>query len=420
MKRIQVINYPLLIMLCTFLVSQLPANDLALLAKDDQCVACHLENEIFPDNFSSNDIHLQKGLSCVGCHGGDAQEADMERAKAQKQFIGKPAKKDIPQFCGKCHSDINIMRQYQPRIETDQVGQYYTSIHGQKLKKGDNKVADCLSCHTAHSILAASDPRSTVYPLNVPATCNNCHGKPEYMKEYGLATNQMIEYKSSVHGKALLENLDTGAPACNDCHGNHGAMPPGVSSISHVCGSCHINNMQNFSTTKMARSFEKQKIHACEECHGNHAVHKTGDAMVGVGQQSTCVKCHSSGDAGYRAAADIFVHLKNSTAAYDSAAMKLKEVQKIGMDDVEILFLLQKAHQDIIQARTIVHSFDPDKVGEKTSAAISKSREAKQLAGQEIVNYSFRRKGLGVATVFITLLAVALFLKIRDVERADK
>ena len=60
-----------------------------------------------------------------------------------KGFIGVPKKKDIPKFCGKCHSNIDFMRVYQPRIATDQVSQYYTSLHGKKLLLGDENVADC-------------------------------------------------------------------------------------------------------------------------------------------------------------------------------------------------------------------------------------------------------------------------------------
>jgi len=91
------------------------------------------------------------------------------------------------------------------------------------------------------------------------------------------------KFSQSVHGKMLLEERDTGSPACNDCHGNHGATPPGVSSISHVCGTCHVNNMQYFTASKMGETFSDQELHACEECHGNHGVQKTSDAMVGVG-----------------------------------------------------------------------------------------------------------------------------------------
>jgi hypothetical protein len=386
--------------------------------ENDHCISCHLDVEVLPQDFHADDIHLQPGLSCTGCHGGDPTKNDSEEAKAKRAgFIGVPTRQKVTQFCGRCHSNITIMREYQPRIATDQVEQYYTSVHGQKNLKGDKKVADCISCHSTHGILSAKDSRSNVYPLNLPATCNKCHGDTEYMKEYHIPTNQFEEFAGSVHGTMLLEDHDTGAPACNDCHGNHGAMPPGITSISHVCGTCHVNNMQYFSMSIMGEVFAEQELHACEECHGNHNVQKTFDAMVGVGEESICIDCHDQGDLGYQAASKMHQKLEQMVALYDSAEVQRNEVRQIGMNDVEIGFLLQDAHQNLIEARTLVHTFDPDKVGDKTEAGILKTKAAIQLAKNEISDYQIRRRGFGIATIFITLLVVALYFKIRDIEK---
>jgi len=397
------------------------AEDILKSIEDDQCVKCHMEGEVLPEDFNKNDIHLQSGLSCSGCHGGNPTKEDSEEAMDPAAgFIAVPSKKDIPKFCGKCHSSINFMREYQPRIAVDQVEQYFTSIHGQRLKQGDKKVADCTSCHTSHGILSAKDPRSTVYPLNIPATCDKCHGNADYMKNYNIPTNQFEEFAKSVHGKMLLEDRDTGSPACNDCHGNHGAMPPGVASISHVCGMCHVNNMQYFSSSAMGEAFAEQELHACEECHGNHYIAKTSDEMVGTGKKAICIKCHTEGDLGYKAASEIHNELKQAVAIYDTAQIQQSEVQKIGMDDIEIGFLLKDSHQNLIEARTLVHTFDPAKVGKKTDESIQKSKTAFQMADQEISDYDIRRKGFGIATIFISVLVLALFFKIREIEKGNK
>jgi cytochrome b subunit of formate dehydrogenase len=36
-------------------------------------------------------------------------------------------------------------------------------------------VANCASCHGVHNILSSSDPKSSIYPKNLPATCGKCH-----------------------------------------------------------------------------------------------------------------------------------------------------------------------------------------------------------------------------------------------------
>jgi len=391
--------------------------DLSKLPKDDNCITCHIEIEFMPEGFSHNDIHMQNGLSCAGCHGGDPGSDDEETAMSKAAgFVGVPDRKNIPGFCGKCHSDINIMREYQPRISTDQVSQYFTSIHGLKFKQGDENVATCISCHSSHKIMSAKDPRSTTHALNIPATCNHCHGDMDYMSEYKIPTNQYEKYKDSVHGVALLEHEDTGAPACNDCHGNHGAAPPGVT-LSKVCGTCHIQNEEYFSETRMAQEFRKEEKHACLECHGTHDIELPSDEMVSINENSICLDCHEQGDRGYAVADSIHTLLNNAIVAYDSAASRQKDVQIIGMDDVEMDFLMQDAHQDLIHSRTLVHTFDPHRVMEKTSQSIKNSQEALKLGNMAIEDYGTRRMGLGIATLFITILVISLIFKIREIDK---
>ena len=384
---------------------------------DNQCIVCHTDEDYMPEDYFEDDIHLRVGLGCVGCHGGDPTSDDEDVAMSEEAgFVGVPSKEEIPEFCGKCHSDINFMREYRPRIATDQVAQYYTSFHGQRLLEGDHKVADCTSCHTAHSILEANDARSTVYPLNVPATCAHCHADADYMASYSIPTNQYAKYKDSVHGKALLEDQDTGAPACNDCHGNHGAMPPGLTAVRQVCGSCHVNNMRYFASSRMGEAFEEEELHGCEECHGNHAVAKTSDDMVGTSEAAVCLDCHDDGDDGFEAARAIHDHLTGLVTRYEEALAKQEEVERIGMDDVDIVFLLQESHQALIQARTLIHTFDPEKVAPKTEEGRARADSAITLAGIQIREHEIRRRGFGLATLFTTILIIALFLKIRQME----
>lgn len=383
--------------------------------EEDQCVVCHTDLEALPEGFVFDNVHMRPRISCVGCHGGDRSSDDEEIAHAG-DFVGVPPPEAIPTFCGECHSDLAYMRQFQPSASTDQVSQYYTSTHGQALREGDTNVATCISCHTSHAILPATDGRSLVHPFNVPDMCNGCHGDASLMTEYGLRTNQYGDYAKSVHGTALLERQDTGAPACNDCHGNHGAMPPGIQSIENVCGTCHVNNAAFFEPTSMAIAFADEGLHACEECHGIHDVAMTFDDMVGVGDESVCTMCHDEGDRGYEVADSIHAQLVALKSVQDSAQVFLKRVQNIGMDDVEISYSLRDANEALIQARTAVHSFDPEKTGELTDTGVESARAAISMAESEIEGYRFRRFGFGIATLFITLLTVALFFKIREIE----
>ncbi len=388
---------------------------------DDQCISCHQELEILPEGFQEYDVHLQSGLSCAGCHGGDPTSDDEDIAMSEENgFVGVPSREEIPEFCGRCHSDPEYMRDYHPGLPTDQVQQYYTSVHGEKFKKGDKKVATCINCHTAHSILPASDPRSTVYPINVPQTCRHCHSNSVYMKDYKIPTNQYELYAESVHGIALLEQKDIGAPACNDCHGNHGATPPGLTSVTFVCGNCHVKNMDFFRETRMAKAFEDLGFHGCEQCHGYHSVQKTSDKFVGTNKEAFCVKCHDPGEKGYESAAMIKTYLTDLDSLYNIANSKLAEVARKGMNDIDIGFLLKDAHQRLIEARTLVHTFDADTVKAKTAEGKKLVEEAIALADKEVDKYYKRRYGFLVATFVLVLLAIALYFKIKDIEKGQK
>lgn len=384
---------------------------------EDQCIKCHMENEMMPEHYSQNDIHWQKGLSCAGCHGGLSNEPDAEKAMSKKNgFVGVPKRKDIPTFCGKCHSNLEKMQIYQPRIPTDQVSQYYVSKHGKQLKIGNTNVATCIDCHSTHSILPASDTRSTIYPINIPKTCEKCHGDSELMKKYDMKANQVEEYSKSVHGIALLKNLDVGAPACNDCHGNHGAIPPGVESISHVCGSCHVNNMNFFNSSKMAQEFSTMEIKACENCHGYHLIKKPNDEMLDVGEFSTCTDCHSNGDEGYIAAELMYGKIKTLSTLYDSTKAVSNEIHIMGMNNIEIEYSLKNIKQSLIQSRTLIHTFDTAQVFAKANEGLLESTNALVLADNEIAEYFNRRLGYGITTIIFIILAGALYWKIRSLK----
>jgi len=388
---------------------------------EDQCITCHQELEILPEGFEIYDVHLRTGLSCAGCHGGDASSNEEDIAMSPENgFIGVPSREEIPKLCGKCHSNPEFMRDFHPGLATDQVSQYYTSVHGQKFLLGDKKVAVCINCHTTHGILASNDPRSSVYPLNVPVTCRKCHSNSVYMKQYKIPSNQYELYAGSVHGVALLEHKDIGAPACNDCHGNHGATPPGLTSVTFICGNCHVQNMEFFRHSRMATAFEELGFHGCEQCHGYHAIQKTSDKLVGVNTNSFCVKCHEEGDKGYEVAKDIKLQISELVTLYDSASTKSKEVTIKGMNDIDIGFLLQEGRQNLIESRTLVHTFDVEKVKEKTEKGKKVINEAIGLADMEFDKYYTRRRGFAIATVVLVIFAVALFLKIRDIEKTQK
>ena len=272
----------------------------------DSCISCHemLSGPLGdPVQAFSQDVHAEAGFGCAACHGGDPTVQGPGAMDEAKGYIGRPAPDMVPDVCGRCHSNANFMRQYDPALRIDQVSEYVTSTHGQRLlSAGDSAVATCASCHGAHGVRPASDPRSPVHPLNVASTCETCHSDPEHMAPYDLPTDQGEEYRSSVHWRTMTEGGDTSAPTCNDCHGNHGAAPPGVSWVGNVCGQCHVVMAEYFTASRHSETFTMLGVPGCALCHQNHAIQPPSDALLGVGEGAICASCHGPDDAGGQAA----------------------------------------------------------------------------------------------------------------------
>ena len=388
---------------------------------DNNCLNCHLDWESEEGSAAkyARDIHSQKGLGCTECHGGDPSLDDMDDVRNSKGYRGVPNHLEVPDFCARCHADAAYMHEHNPSLPVDQLAKYKTSVHGQRLfARKDKKVANCISCHSVHEIGTGQMPYSSTHPTNLPATCGECHADKEYMAEYDIPTDQLEKYRSSVHGQALLQRGDLGAPACNDCHGNHGAAPPGVASLAAVCGVCHALEAELFAISPHAEAYRENDFPMCETCHSNHDIIKPYDEMIGAVGSAVCTNCHSADDGtiGLSTADSILVSINNLVQAHAQAKRRLNEAIYKGMMTTDEEFLLKEVDQTLIQARTLVHSFNMDSVAPKARAGIAKADTIIANAAGLIDEYYFRRKGLGVATLIITFLAIMLYRKIRKIE----
>jgi len=382
------------------------------------CVKCHFDNEEEngPAHQIGRDIHQQSGLDCSDCHGGNPALDDMDAIRASAGYRGVPDRLAIPAFCARCHSDARYMHEHNPSLPVDQLEKYQTSVHGMRLaEKKDRNVATCVSCHTAHSIGTAKLPYSSTYPQNLPTTCGHCHADKTYMAQYGIPTDQLEKYTRSVHGIALLERGDLGAPACNDCHGNHGAAPPGIASLDAVCGLCHAIEARLFDGSPHRPAFVEQGLPMCETCHGNHEIAKPSDSLIGLAEGQLCATCHAADDQS-KASADILkvsTGLRSLGIATDSAAHLLSLAGAKGMMITDEEFMLKEVGQIRVQARSTVHAFAADSLTPKVEEGLAKAEDVRKRAVKLIEEYDFRRFGLGIASIFITLLALGLYLKIR-------
>jgi hypothetical protein len=386
------------------------------------CVECHLalddERVTPPAKAFADDIHAKSGFTCIFCHGGDANAQDQELAHDPKKgFIGKPAPRDIPGICAKCHSDAAAMKQFNPSLRVDQLAEYRTSGHGKKLAEGDTRVAQCASCHGAHGIQPVKDSRSPVSTQRVAETCNRCHGDAALMANYKLPSDVYAKWKKSVHYQARVEKGDVSAPTCNSCHGNHGAAPPEVGSVANVCGTCHSTMADMFKLSPHWEAFKEMSLPGCVTCHENHEIVQPSEAFLGVGPESKCASCHEPDSAGGKGAAAMRQELTALAGEIAGARETLTRAAEAGMEVSKIRFDLSRADDALTKARSSVHLFRVAAVHENAAAGLSVARAASQAARGRLKEVDFRRRGLFLSLAVILITIGALLASIRDRDR---
>ncbi len=385
--------------------------------KVDQCFACHnrLGGKLgAPAKEHFRSVHREAGVDCVTCHGGDSSLPTEEGMNPRHGFRGKPAFRDIPEFCARCHSDISMMLQY--NLRTDQLAEYRTSRHGKLLyEKNDTRVAVCTSCHGKHEIRRKTDPDSTVYRTNVPRMCGKCHADPAHMKPYGIPTDQLASYEKGIHGQILSGKVrrenPTLAPNCATCHGVHGAVPPGVGEVANVCGNCHAVVAGYFRESAHFASAREIGEPKCITCHGNHSNRRPSIKVFSGSGPGECGFCHEKGSDALEFAENVHDLLGALQEGVAEVHRELDEATAAGRNVDKLKAAYENARNRLTEVEPVFHTFSIDRI----LPLIHESDTFLGEARQEIRNFREElRQRRSVAVYSVTmLLLIAVLLGIR-------
>ncbi len=232
---------------------------------NEDCFTCHDDEtltETLPDGKEISvytdpkkfEASVHGSLSCVDCH---------------STLTEVPHEDTLPKVdCTSCHED--------------EAKQYANSIHGMSKSMGASAAASCPDCHGKHDILAADDPDSRVYKMNLPQTCASCHSSPGLTKEYRMRYPEAPDqYSESIHGHALLKMGLIVAPSCNDCHGVHDirravdrSSPINHANIAKTCGKCHVTVEKTYESSIHGQLLAKgdSRGPVCSDCHSAHEI----------------------------------------------------------------------------------------------------------------------------------------------------
>lgn len=372
------------------------------------CVTCHQAltgKQADPVAEFNKSVHAKARVSCVDCHGGDSRTTDMGKAMSAKRgFVGKPGPRRIPKLCARCHADIRRMRPY--NIRTDQYAEYRLSQHGKLLfEKGDTRVATCISCHGVHDIRKKDDPESLVYHTRVPQTCAACHSDKARMKGYDIPTDQSERYQRSYHGQILMGKIEGKNPAlvpnCANCHGTHGAVPPGVREVANVCGNCHANTASYFGKSPHYLAVQRMGMPRCVDCHGNHEIIFPSLKLFANKDGNICTKCHATDSSQHKLGNGMFALLRDTQDSIDKGEASLRAVERAGLNVDRLKENLETARTKLIEAGPISHTLDLAQV-EKLSAQ-AKEEVAELMVKAENVRKDVRRRKEAFAVIIVII-----------------
>lgn len=380
-----------------------------LLAQEmGSCAACHQDRA---KEFALS-VHVPARVSCTDCHGGNAAATVKEQSHGNG-FTGRPATKDVPQLCARCHADVRKMNPY--GIPTDQHAQYLTSKHGEALAAGKNDVATCVSCHNAHAILKVRDPQSPVFPKNIPATCGKCHSDRNLMEKHGKSSNAETLYRMSVHADLLLNKSDLSAPTCVTCHGNHGATPPGHAVVSTVCGKCHAGQQQHFTESPHFAAAKDGIFDGCVQCHGNHLVLRAPEAI-----HARCETCHEAGDGPMTRRDAIAATIKATRANYEEVRETVDRATRAGVHTDDELILMEEAKTSLLQLPLVQHTLDAGKVRTLAASTDLLLAQVRQRLSEKHQAEEMKVIALIPIWIFLIVMAVLFFLKRREIEHREQ
>lgn len=397
-----------------------PSENKSVIPENYNCITCHIEieDEILTPPVANwkKSVHREAGIKCADCHGGDPFDEDMAM-EPEAGYIGKPKPEDIPKLCAKCHSDAKMMRAYNQRA--DQYQLYSGSVHGRKLLSGDTEAPTCISCHGKHKILRVKDPDSMAFRRNVPEMCGGCHSRKEIFEKRGKPFNQLALYKKSWHYEKFTKG-DLLTPTCENCHSNHGIIPPKSERVQTVCFNCHASEAEFYKDSPHWNAYKKDGEPICLNCHNYHDIERPTIAKFTGDRDIDCVECHEKSGKAYKVGVEIQSMMLSAISVFQKASNELKDFKDNAHGGFEVSGITKKMEKtaDMLkELNALAHKLDIG-ASKKQSEGITKTAEmVSETVDQMWGEIKMRNIGLVTAWVVFLGFSVTLWIKTKSLKQ---
>jgi hypothetical protein len=139
--------------------------------------------------------------------------------------------------------------------------------------------------------------------------------------------------------------------------------------------------------------------------------------MIGNGEKSFCIKCHANQDKGIQVAITMKSYIDSLLKEVNLASYLINKAEQKGMDVSDAKFDSNDIKKVLITTRNVIHYSNLEKFTGSINEGFNITNKAKITGEESIKDYYVRRIGLGVSTILITIICVALYFKLRKIEK---
>ena len=135
------------------------------------------------------------------------------------------------------------------------------------------------------------------------------------------------------------------------------------------------------------------------------------------GHESVCLKCHDVDENEPKKVSLAFFQTIDSLKTQLSSVENLiLTAERKGMEVSEMYIHLEDARRILIQTRTNIHSFDVDDVSKVAEEGFNVINQARIGANNILNELNYRRNGLLIFSLIITLSIIVLYLKLKSMQ----
>ncbi len=263
---------------------------------NERCLTCHGDAEQKMDERDDGTpvkifVHRQQlvesvhgELDCTSCH---TTIDRVPHRQAPTVVVG----------CTECHE--NLWEQYKDdpsgkherlKVVIEQADSYMHSVHARPSAENQARTnATCYDCHEAHNVGELGSIQRAEKRLKNPEVCGRCH------------EDELAEYRTSDHGKAVLEEQNSDSAVCSDCHTTHDIAQTESDraklAITQNCGDCHEEAQRTYfdSYHGQVHRLGYTNTAKCHDCHGAHDVKGEDDPTSTIhadNRLENCQVCH--------------------------------------------------------------------------------------------------------------------------------